>query len=460
MGDDMDFVTGLTENFDNTTELPIENLDYAIGRVLFENVTFANSSNSVIIRATGKPLTEIEVDMLKRARERNPENFPNSIRLVSIMPTQKKQSLSIKDKKETIDKLSSSKSNFRSSIYKNTVEKEIDNISKNAEVFVNNIKFASLDGGISYNYLDYGMANPYSYDRTVNALAFIVSLGKAYNMKNADSKNVDLKSLAQAGLLSTIGDIYSPSNMSTNPKIGNIDSKTELGRFYSKTVDSPNFIRKCPKFTFSILESYDSKYLSIYSYLMLKGKENYSTVDGLAIDAILKSNENLDGSGPLGISLTTTGTDAKKSDVMAQIIKIGFLWQDKLIELRENSHLENPPYGQVSNVTDFYQSLRQLANYNEIDINLLEQMIKINPLYQTNDTVVLSNGALATVLKQNNDYPEQPLVGYKKEDGSIEAIDLRKTLNVTIKHGYATYELEHIMQMRNEEKDKSDSKKI
>lgn len=454
----MDFVTGLTENFDNTTELPIENLDYAVGRVLFENVNFLNSTSSFIMRATGKPLTENEVDMLKKLRERNPENFPKSIRLVSIMPTLKQQSLSIKDKKETIDKLSTAKANFRSSIYKNTVEKEIDNISKNAEVFVNNIKFASIDGGISYNYLDYGMANPYSYDRTVNALAFIVSLGKAYNIQNPDNKNVDLKSLAQAGLLSTIGDIYSPSNMSANAKIGSIDSKTELGRFYSKTVESPNFLKRCPKFTFSILENYDSKYVSIYSYLMLKGKENYSTVDGITIDAVLKSNENLDGSGPLGITLATSGLDSKKSDVMAQMIKIGFLWQDKLIELRENSHLENPTPNQISNVVDFYQTLRQIANYSEIDKSLLELMIRINPLYQTNDTVVLSNGSVATVLKQNNDYPEQPLVGYKKENGDIEAVDLRKTLNMTIKHGYATYELEHLMQIRKEENTKSDSR--
>ncbi len=455
----MDFVTGITENFDNTTELPIENLDYAVGRVLFENVTYLNNTNSFILRAAGKPLTENEVDMLKRTRERNPENFPKSIRLVSILPTLKEQSLSVKDKKETISKLSTSKSNFRNSMYKNTVEKEIDNISKNAEVFVNNIKFASIDGGISYNYLDYGMANPYSYDRTVNALAFIVSLGKAYNIKNPDNKGIDLKSLAQAGLLSTIGDIYSPSNMSANAKIGSIDSKTELGRFYSKTVENPNFLRKCPKFTFSILENYDSNYVSIYSYLMLKGKENYSTVDGVTIDAILKSNENIDGSGPLGISLTITGQDAKKSDIMAQMIKIGFLWQDKLIELRENSHLENPTPNQISNVVDFYQTLRQVANYNEIDQNLLELMIKTNPLYQTNDTVVLSNGTLATVLRQNNDFPEQPLVGYKKENGEIEAIDLSKTLNITIKHGYATYELEHLMQMKNNEMGKSDSKK-
>lgn len=454
----MDFVTGLTENYDNTTELPIKNLDYAVGRILFENVTFLNSTNSVIIRATGKPLTETEVDMLKKACERNPENFPKSIRLVSIIPTLKQQSLSVKDKKETIDNFSNSKRNFKSSIYKNTVEKEIDNISKNAEVFINNIKFASIDGGISYNYLDYGMANPYSYDRTVNALAFIVSLGKAYNVENPNGKNIDLKSLAQAGLLSTIGDLYSPSNMSTNAKMGSIDSKVELGRFYSKTVDSPNFIKRCPKFTFSILENYDSKYISIYSYLMLKGKENYSTVDSITIDAILKSNENLDGSGPLGIPLITTGDDARKSDVMAQMIKIGFLWQDKLIELRENSYLENPATNQISNVVDFYQTLRQIANYNEIDKNLLELMIRINPLYQTNDTVVLSNGLIATVLRQNNDYPEQPLVGYKKDNGDIEAVDLRKTLNMTIKHGYATYELEHLIQMKNNENTMSDSK--
>ncbi len=460
MGEIMtDFTTNLSGNFENITELPIDNLDYAVGRVLCESVTFLNNTNSCILRANGKPLTDLEIEMLKRARSRNPENFPDSIKLVSILPSVKEKSLSIKDRNETISIFSEAKNNFKSSIYKNTAEKEIDKISKNAEVFVNNIKFSSIDGGISYNYLDYGIANPMSYDRTVNALSFIVSLGKAYNINVSSTKNIDLKNLAQAGLLSTIGDLYSPENMSTNTKMGNIDSKTELSRFYSKIIDSPIFLKRCPKFDFSVLEKYDSKYVSIYSYLMLKGKENYSTIDVLTIDAILKSNENIDGSGPLGVSLKTTGEDASKTDVMAQIIKIGFLWQDKLIELRESSRKNRQTANTISNVADFYQTLKQLAMNNEIDKDLLELMIRTNPLYQTNDVVELSNGTLATVIKQNKDFPEQPTVGYKNNSGTLEVVDLSKTMNITIKNGFATYELENIV-LKNKTKEVNTSEEV
>ncbi len=451
-----DFTTNLSGNFENITELPVDNLDYAVGRVLCENVTFLNNTNSYILRASGKPLTDLEIETLKRVRSRNPENFPDSIKLISILPSLKEKSLSVKDRKETISIFSEAKNNFRSSMNKNSVEKEIDKISKNAEVFVNNIKFASIDGGISYNYLDYGIANPMSYDRTVNALSFIVSLGKAYNVNVSSAKVIDLKNLAQAGLLSTIGDLYAPENMSNNAKIGSEDSKRELSRFYNKIIDNPIFLKRCPKFDFSILEKYDSHYVSVYSYFMLKGKENFSSIDVLTIDAILKCNENINGSGPLGISLKTTGEDASKTDIMAQIIKIGFLWQDKLIELRESTKHNRQTVNTISNVADFYQTLKQLAMNNEIDRDLLELMIRTNPLYQTNDVVELSNGILATVLKQNKDFPEQPTVGYKNSSGNVEAVDLSKTMNITIKNGFATYELENIV-LKNKAKEASNN---
>jgi hypothetical protein len=333
-------------------------------------------------------------------------------------------------------------------LYRNDLEKEIEKISVGAKKVVSDIKFLGSNGSVSYNYLDYGMVKPDSYERAANALLFIVSLGKAYNEKNPADKVIDLKKLAEVSLLSTIGDIYSPENMGSSNH-NKIDTKIDLARLCAKVYESATFKIRVPKFDAKMLDEYNRNYIALYSYLMLKGKENYSELESAGLDVILKTNENIDGSGPLGIKLKVDGNNAVKLDVMAQIIKIGFLWQDKLIELRENSNKEHTK-DSISNVTDFYQTLRQLAKNNVIDAALLELMIATNPIYQNGDLVLLSDGKLASVIRQNSNFPEQPLVGYKNESGQLIPVDLSKVLNVTIKNGFATHELEFmIMESQN-----------
>lgn len=424
----------------NYTSFPLNKIDMLVGRKLYEDLRYLDSPKGTPLILKDTELNEKFIRIIRSYLEKNSSNLPTSIKIISTINNPKQQAMKLDDKIKFENSFRSALNNLRYSIKDG--ETEVLNILNCAKTFVGKMNFLNSGCGISYNYLDYGMINPASYDRTINANTFIVSLGKAYNKNRGDGEpEVDLILLSQIALLSTVGDMLAPEQMSNNPKNGEIESTVALKRFYKTIFENQSFLKLCPNISFKVLEKFNKDYVSLYSYLIMKDDSRYRAVSSFMLQVILRTNENIDGSGPLGIKLDMRNL----IDKMAAIIKLGFLWQDRLIELNKNSGSANPEPNQVCSVTDFYQSFKHLSENKIIDSRLYEIMKEINPVYQVRDMVKLSNGKIAVVKELNKDNPEQPVIVLKGDDGERVEINLfnENFTDITIVGGYASYEIEY-----------------
>lgn len=145
-----------------------------------------------------------------------------------------------------------------------------------------------------------------------------------------------------------------------------------------------------------------------FGYNMLRNNDNISKK---VAEGVKYHHENEDGSGyPCGLK-------SDKIPLFAKIIHVADVY-DAMISKRSYKKRINP--------ADVLEYL--MGNARTLDINVVNSLTHCVALYPAGSTVMLSTGETATVIKNENGYPQRPEI--KLEDGTY--IKLMTTLNITI----------------------------
>lgn len=126
----------------------------------------------------------------------------------------------------------------------------------------------------------------------------------------------------------------------------------------------------------------------IISYQIVKDMDEIS--DEIK-EAVVEHHENIDGTGyPFGLK-------GEKINRMARIITVADVY-DALVTER--------PYKEAKNPANALEMILAMAN--KFDVEILKAFLDCVILYPIGSTIKLNNGALCTVIKNNENYPLRP----------------------------------------------------
>ena len=150
-----------------------------------------------------------------------------------------------------------------------------------------------------------------------------------------------------------------------------------------------------------------------YKYL----KENYS-IDEEILEAILHHHERTDGSG------YPNKLKGEEINLLARIISV----VDTYYEIKINHTMLGNPHGVLE------ENLKKI--FQKLDMNVLGYFLKNVEIFTLDSMVILNNGDIGVIIKNNDRNPFKPIVKVVKSNYNLEGeiIDLYKHTNLGIKN--------------------------
>lgn len=296
-------------------------------------------------------------------------------------------------------------------LLENDLEKIEDNVVTMVNVILNEVDLNGSFSNFKYDLQAYKNEDD-PYNHAIRVAAFSVVLGYLYNESlkkrfhgsaEITDQLIDLNEVSMAALLHDRGrNCYGNKVLENVEKLSNNES---FKRVLPGIVDVPH-------------DSYDDRYISVYSLCLINDETRVSdTVKYM----ILYSSEMENGNGPLK-ALGFSKDNRFPYVVGAKIINLCSLYDDYL------SHCIHSEESFENIVSVIGQAASQGAVNEELAFLFLNNV----PIYSVGNQVELSDGRKATVVKSFTGYTNttRPVV---KVNDSGEIIDLRDEIRMTIK---------------------------
>lgn len=268
-------------------------------------------------------------------------------------------------------------------IFNNLLSCTKDNFNVTLRKIDDLIEYIIDEDSLNTNLYEISQYDNYTYIHSIDTGIMATHLGKSFNM----SKN-DLKRLGTSAMLHDIG----------------------------KTKINESILNKTGKLTPGEFEEINKH--TIYGYEILK---NAGIRDDNILSGVFQHHERIDGSGyPLG-------TKGDKISFFAKIIAVCDVF---------TAISSNRTYRHRFNPNEAYEYI--LSGINTLfDEQVVENFIKTFSIYPLGCRVILSNGMEGYVIKQNDNFPDRPIVRVtyhdnEKNHNSIYEIDLLKSTSLVI----------------------------
>lgn len=235
----------------------------------------------------------------------------------------------------------------------------------------------------SYDIASYSIQNKNEVSHALNTAIFTVEFLK--NLSDELNINIDYTNGAMAALLHDIG----------------IDARfLDVRKFKNIEFNTSNF----PDADLSCFDKFKKEAVPIYSWALLNSNNRVSSLSKLAI---LLQDENKRKTGPLHYNIENDVMKKNGVYVLANAIHICSYLDDLLYELP---------------VTKVEAKIKEDIEAGKIDKVFGKLLIKYIPLYPTGTKIMLSNGITASVMRQNSNKVNRPLI--RCDMGDVNVIDL------------------------------------
>lgn len=223
------------------------------------------------------------------------------------------------------------------------------------------------------------------YSHIVNTIIITSLLTKKYNEISESTLQVDLESSIYASILEDVG-----------RRAKNKETLKFLKENYSD--DLKEFRKLVPNLKLSLFSTYDSKYHPIYSYFFCK---YYKTSENVKM-AVLLHHEKESGES----SLLNTPLDSKENEEYARIARI-----IKLADLFDIIYRNNVLKKKDNPFEGIGRQLDAIVASNFVNAKLTNILKTIIPIYQVGMKVLLSDGTVGIISKNDsNDYNNPTVV--------------------------------------------------
>lgn len=245
----------------------------------------------------------------------------------------------------------------------------------------------------SYDLNMYFLQNQDLYNHSVHTTSFAIALTKKINEDY--NMNLNYREIALSCLLHDVG-----KNVSLN----------ELAEFKKLSFNRTYF----PDADLSCFDKYDPRCYPIYSWGKI-AKE--SSISSLVKTSILIQDENESKTGPLNFDMKQLTVKNNKVALVAKIINTCSYFDDLLYQVSTGELVEK---------------IKQDISDRKIDKVVGSLLLRYIPIYPVGTKVILSNGLEATVIGDNPNYPDRPVISVMM-NGIENEFDLLTNTTVTIK---------------------------